>query len=434
MAGRRDTIFAPATARGRSAVAVVRASGPGADAALEALIGPLPDPRQAALRAVHDPESGEILDRALVLRFADGASFTGENSFEIQCHGGPAVVRAILAALARRDGLRLAEPGEFTRRALENGRMDLLEAEGLGDLVQAETEAQRRQALRALDGALGRQAEIWRGRLIRARALLEAVMDFADEEVPEDVGPEVSALVSATLDEMRAALSGAAAAERIRDGFEVALIGPPNAGKSTLLNALARREAAITSEIAGTTRDVIEVQMDLHGLPVLLLDTAGLREARDEIERIGIARARRRAEAADLRVLVTSPDTDDPGDVAADIRVLAKRELGGGDAGDFAVSAVTGAGMDAFVEAIAARLEAQAEGASAVVTERHRRALEGGRDQMTEALAHLEVGEAALDLAAEALRLAARRMEALTGRVDAERILDDIFSEFCLGK
>lgn len=432
----RDTIFAPATGRARAAIAVIRVSGPQADAALAALAGPLPEPRRATLRDL--TVAGEVIDSALVIRFAAGASFTGEASFEIQCHGGPAVVSALLAALSTLPGLRLAEPGEFTRRALEAGRIDLLEAEGLADLVGAETEAQRRQALRAMRGALGESAAGWRARLIRARALVEAVMDFADEEVPEDVGPEVAALIHAVQTEIADALAGAAAAERIRDGFEVALIGAPNAGKSTLLNALARRDAALTSEIAGTTRDVIEVHMDLAGLPVILLDTAGLREAADPVEAMGVARARRRAEDADLRVYLQAPGGEPPSPdllLEDDLLVASKADLAADDApGALPISAATGLGVAALVEAIGDRLARRAAGASAVVRARHRQALESGLDHLEAAEGFLSEGEAALDLAAEELRLATRGLEVLVGRVDAERILDDIFAEFCLGK
>ncbi|SFI12888.1 tRNA uridine-5-carboxymethylaminomethyl(34) synthesis GTPase MnmE [Albimonas pacifica] len=432
----RDTIFAPATGRGRAAIAVIRVSGPAADAALLSLAGDLPEPRRAVLRDLSC--GGELLDQALVIRFAAGASFTGEDTFEIQGHGGPATVSALLNALGALPGLRLAEPGEFTRRALEAGRIDLLEAEGLADLVGAETEAQRRQALRSMRGALGDAAAGWRKRLIRARALVEAVMDFADEEVPTDVTPEVSALIASVSAEIAEALAGAAAAERIRDGFEVALIGAPNAGKSTLLNALARRDAALTSEIAGTTRDVIEVHMDLAGLPVTLLDTAGLRETQDPVEAMGVARARRRAEDADLRIFLQAPGGEGPpGDLLQpdDLLVASKSDLPGAPVrADLRISAATGDGVEVLTAAIGDRLAERAAGASSVVRARHRRALEEGATHLSAAARWLARGEEALDVAAEELRLSTRALEILLGRVDAERVLDDIFAEFCLGK
>ncbi len=434
----RDTIYALSTARGRAAVAVIRVSGPHADDALSALASPLPALRRAALRTLRRPSDGQPLDQALVLRFQDARSFTGENSFEIQCHGSPAVIAALLDALSALPGLRLAEPGEFTRRALENGRLDLLEAEALADLVNAETESQRRQALRAMRGDLGDRAASWRADLIRARALVEAVMDFADEEVPEDVAPEVVTLIGRTTSGIQEALAGSAAAERIRDGFEVALIGPPNAGKSTLLNALARREAAITSEVAGTTRDVIEVHMDLAGLPVTLLDTAGLRDTEDFLEKLGIDRARTRAAEADLRLHLVPPGQPAPPDGSLtddDLIVFTKSDLGlATNCAGPSVSALTGCGVDDLAALVASRLEPRAAGASSVTRRRQRDALEDALPHLAAADSRLREGEPGLDLAAEELRLATQALETLLGRVDAERILDDIFSEFCLGK
>lgn len=428
-----DTIFAPATPPGAGAVAVIRVSGPHTDAALEALTArALPTPRVASVRLLRDA-SGAPLDEALVLRFEHGKSFTGESAAELQCHGGRAVVRAVLDALAALPGLRLAEPGEFTRRALEAGRMDLAQVEGLADLVAAETDLQRRQALRQMGGALSRRIEAWRLDLIRARALLEAVIDFADEDVPEDVTPEVTSLLASVKTSLAAALAGGRAAERVRSGFEVALIGAPNAGKSTLLNAIAGREVAITSEIAGTTRDVIEVAMDLGGMAVTMLDTAGLRETTDTVEAIGVARARQRAEAADLRVLL-DPDGDaDRGLLMdGDLVVRSKADLTGAEGG-LAVSAATGDGLAALLEAIERSLESRVGDASELSRLRHRKAVEGAVAAI-KAAEKVVSASGPLEIAAEELRTATTALESVIGRVDAERILDDIFSSFCLGK
>jgi tRNA modification GTPase len=425
-----DTIFAPATARGRAGIAVVRLSGPLAFAAAERLAGPLPSPRRAVLRRL--VADGDLLDEAVLLAFEPGHSFTGEAVVEFQVHGSPAVLSAVLSALGAMPGLRLAEPGEFTRRALENGRMDLVQVEGLADLLEAETKAQRRQAQRVLSGAIGRAAEVWRGDLIRAAALIEATIDFADEDVPVDVTPEVMALIDRTAAALRVEIAGSAVAERIRDGFEVAILGRPNVGKSTLINALAGREAALTSPYAGTTRDVIEVRMDLAGLAVTILDTAGLREAEDPVERMGVARARARAEAADLRLFLMEPGEPPSGPEPrpGDIVLTAKADLHP-DAPD-AVSGLTGKGLDRLVARIAAVLSDRAAGAATVTRARHRSALERAVRALDGARGQLVAGQA--DLAAEDMRAALRALDALVGRVDVEHILDHIFASFCIGK
>src|SRR4249919_156216 len=297
----RDTIFALSSGRPPAAIAVVRISGPRAGEALKALAGRMPEPRKAGLARVRDPATGEAIDEALALWFPGPNSETGEDMAEVQLHGGRAVVAAVLGALGRIEGLRPAEAGEFTRRAFENGRLDLTAVEGLADLIGAETEAQRRQAYRQLKGLLGDRAETWRARLIEALALVEARIDFSDEaDVPEDlIGPAL-VIAHSLRDEIAQALLGAARGERLREGLVVAIAGPPNAGKSTLLNRIARREAAIVSPIPGTTRDVIEVHLDLGGYPVTLLDTAGIRDSDDPVEQDGVRRARQRAGAADL--------------------------------------------------------------------------------------------------------------------------------------
>jgi tRNA modification GTPase len=425
-----DTIFAPATARGRAGVAIVRISGPRALQAAGWLCGALPPPRRAGLRRI--VSDGELLDEALVLVFESDHSFTGEAVAELQLHGSPAVVAAVLEALGRMDGLRLAEPGEFTRRAMDNGRLDLAQVEGLADLLQAETEAQRRQAQRVLSGSIGRAAESWRADLIRAAALLEATIDFADEEVPIDVAPEVEALIDRVGSALRAEIASAAVAERIRDGFEVAILGPPNVGKSTLINALSGREAALTSPHAGTTRDIIEVRMDLGGLAVTFLDTAGLREAEDPVERMGVARARDRAEMADLRLFLLEPGESvtelSPG--PEDIVLTAKSDLHPGACDG--VSGLTGDGVDRLMQRIAAVLSRRAAGAGTVTRIRHRLAL--GRAVQALDRVWPEVSGARPEMAAEEVRSALRALDALVGRVDVEHILGEIFATFCIGK
>ncbi len=426
-----DTIFAQASGRGKAGVAVIRLSGPRAWAAVEALAGKLPNPRQAGLRTLR--LEGEALDEALVLCFESGHSFTGEQSAELQIHGAMATVGAVLGALGRLPGLRLAEPGEFTRRAMENGRLDLAQVEGLADLIEAETEAQRKQALAVLSGSVGKMVEGWRAKLVRAASLLEAVIDFADEDVPEDVTPEVSRLLAEVLADLSRQVSRISASERVREGFEVAIVGRPNAGKSTLLNALAGREAAITSEIAGTTRDVIEVRMDLGGLAVTLLDTAGLRETDDRIESIGVERAMQRAKMADLRIFLLDEEglpLLEPGQ--EDILVFGKSDLGGRDG--FCISAKTGEGLDELVNRIAELLEKRAEGAGVLTRERHRRCLMTASHELSASVEELARGNDRLELVAERVRAGVRTLESLLGRVGVEDLLDDIFASFCIGK
>lgn len=430
-----DTIFALASARGRAGVSVVRLSGPASWAAVAALAGDVPAARRASLRVLR--AGGDVLDTALVIAFERGRSFTGEESAELHLHGSVATVAAVLSALGELR-LRPAEPGEFTRRALENGRLDLTQVEGLADLIDAETEAQRRQALRVLSGAVGRRAASWRDGLLRAAALVEATIDFADEDIPLDVRPEVGALLDSVHADLVAEKRGFQAAERIREGFEVAIVGEPNAGKSTLLNRLAGRDAAITSEIAGTTRDVIEVRMDIGGMAVTLLDTAGLRGTADPVEAMGVERAIRRAEAADLRVFLSTgtvfPMLVPGGD---DIVVQAKGDLGararaGAGAGLPGVSGLTGLGVDWLVAEIGRRLQPLAAGPSTATRARQRRAVE-------RAIAALERARALLDgaspeLVAEEIRDAVRGLDFLIGRIDVEDVLGEIFGSFCIGK
>lgn len=423
-----DTIFALASARGKAGVAVFRISGPLAFEAAGRLCGELPEPRKAALRRL--TWDGELLDEGLVLLFDEGKSFTGETVAELQVHGSLAVTQSLAAALSA-IGLRLAEPGEFSRRALENGRLDLAQIEGLADLIDAETEMQRRQAIRVLSGAIGKRAERWRGMLIRAAALIEAVIDFVDEDVPVDVGPEVRGLLTAVIGELRVEVAGSHVAERVRDGFEVAIVGAPNVGKSTLLNALAGREAAITSEIAGTTRDVIEVRMNLAGLPVTILDTAGLRQGLDPIEEIGIARGIARAELADLRIFLLGEPQETllMSPKLGDITVLGK-----GDLRSVGVSGATGFGVDGLIAQIVAELEARVSGAGVMTRERHRIAMDHAIRAMESAQDELERQIPQNELVAMELRRGLQYLDQLVGRIDVENLLDEIFASFCIGK
>lgn len=428
---RHDTIFALSTAPGRAGVAIVRVSGPEAGKALQDLSGAaLPPARKAVLRSLRG--SGEEIDRALVLWFEGPFSFTGEDCAEFHLHGGRAVVEGILAALAAVPGLRPAEAGEFTRRAVENGRLDLTRAEALGDLIDAETQGQRRQALRQYDGVLFALYEGWRGRLIAAAAWAEAAIDFSDEELPEDVMARARAGIAALGREIAAHLADGRRGELVRDGLLITVIGKPNAGKSSLVNALARREVAIVSEIAGTTRDVIEVRLDLEGYLVTLADTAGLRDTVDVIEAEGVRRARARAEAADLVVLLRDGSVPDDGEMErADLVIWNKADLGLAGEG-LPLSLKTGAGLEAVVAELARLVAAKLEGprdAPVISRARHRHALE-------EAAVSLEraVGAQAPELMAEDVRLALRSIGRITGKVDVEDLLDVIFRDFCIGK
>ena len=427
-----DTIFAQASALGRAGVSVVRISGPLAHDVATKMAGALPVHRGSALRMVKDREGG-FIDQALVLRFDGPSSFTGEDVVELHLHGSIAIMRRVLAELGDFDGCRLAEPGEFTRRALENGRLDLVQVEGLADLIEAETEAQRKQALRVLSGALGSKIEGWRSGLIRAAALLEATIDFADEDVPVDVSEEVRDLLSEIGIALEYEITGTKAAERIRTGFEVAIVGAPNVGKSTLLNRLAGREAAITSSIAGTTRDVIEVRMDLGGLPVTLLDTAGIRESSDAIEVLGVELAYRRAANADLRLFLLDEGESPPMEpLPDDLMLISKADLSGD--GFPAVSGKSGAGIDQLLKEVEVRLSALASGAGLATHERHRIAMEVANRSLIAVQALLDEGPDRYDIAAAELRLGIHALEVLVGRIDAENLLDEIFASFCLGK
>ena len=411
------------------------------------MIGRVPEPRRAVLAKVRDPESGEPIDSGLALWFPGPKSETGEDMAELQLHGGRAVVAAVLRALGRLDGFRLAEPGEFTRRAFANGRLDLTAVEGLADLIYAETEAQRRQAFRQLGGSLGRQAEAWRGRLIEALALVEAGIDFSDEaDVPEDLIAPALAAARTLRDEIAVALADDRRGERLRDGLTVAIAGPPNAGKSSLLNRIARRDAAIVTPFAGTTRDIIEVHLDLDGYPVTLLDTAGIRHAEDPVEQEGVRRARARAAAADLVLWVVdarqgaeSGFAEPQLDVGQGPVWIVRNKIDLVDSAlqrwvpcptVHAISARMGTGLDELIAALTAFVQDALAGEDILVTrERHRAALQHTGEALDRALK--AAGE---DIIAEELRLAARALGRLTGRVDVEDILDVIFRDFCIGK
>jgi len=429
-----DTIFALATARGRAGVAVIRVSGPGAFPCVFQLAGRLPEPRSTTLRTLRDGD--EPLDQALVLTFEKGASFTGEDVAEFHVHGGVAVVKSVLTVLGAMDGLRSAGPGEFTRRALENNQLDLPQVEGLADLIEAETEAQRKQALKVMRGSLSEKCTQWRGKLVRAMALLEAVIDFADEDVPVDVTPEVTDLLTSVHKDLMVELSGHTASERIRDGFEVALVGEPNIGKSTLLNAIAGRDVAITSEIAGTTRDVIEVRLDLKGLPVTILDLAGIRDSIDIVESLGIERARERADAADIRVFLLKTAEDQIsfgiGAQPDDIIVIGKGDVSVATADS--VSGKTGKGVDELLEKISTIVTDRVSGSSSLIRQRHLEAIENAEQNLVIALEGLASKDSLNELIAADLRFSVIALDALVGRIDTEDILGEIFAGFCIGK
>jgi tRNA modification GTPase len=440
-----DTIFAPATAAGRAAVAVLRISGPDACRAVLRLAGGLPPPRIAQRRRLIDPQSGDALDDGLVLWFPAPRSATGEDVAELHLHGSRAVLAAVMQALARL-GLRLAAPGEFTRRAFLNGKLDLLQAEAIADLTEAETEAQRRQAIRQLGGELGDVYHGWRDRLTRILAHFEATIDFPDEDLPPEIEDRIAGEIEALVTEIERHLADGHRGERLRDGIDVAILGPPNAGKSSLLNRIARRDVAITSPVPGTTRDVIEVAIDLGGYPVVLADTAGLRDSADAIEQEGKRRALQRAEQAEIRLFVF--DIAQPADAAgasawpgADtILVANKIDLAPAADTDLSppalpvsalpVSALTAEGIDRLLTVLGERVAQTYRIEAPVLTRaRHRQALE-------EAAAALRRScSAALpELRAEDLRLALRSLGRITGAVDVEDLLDIIFRDFCIGK
>jgi tRNA modification GTPase len=433
----QDTICALASAPGRAGVAVIRISGPAAGDALRALCGPPPPRRQASLRKIKSPETGEVLDRGLALWLPGPASFTGEDIAELHIHGGRAVTGRVVEALTSLRGVRLAEPGEFARRAFENGRIDLTEVEGLADLIAAETEAQARQAIAQAEGGARALYESWREELVKAQALAEAGLDFADEaDVADAAAVQADCIVAKLLAAMSKHLQDRRG-ERLRDGFRVVIAGPPNAGKSSLLNALAQRDVAIVSEEAGTTRDVIEVHLDLGGLPVIVTDTAGIREAEGMVEAEGVRRALARVEDADLVLWMVDATEDKSAYIAANtvhIQVLNKVDLvkSAQIADAVALSAKTGEGVAELVGLLKKRAEeGLAVGEPAVITRaRHRAELEAA----VESLSRFREERGGPEIKAEELRIAARHLGRLTGRIDVEEVLGAIFSEFCIGK
>jgi tRNA modification GTPase len=438
----QDTIFAQASGVGRAAVAVFRISGPLCADALQALApgGVFPD-RTAVLRTLRDPDSGAPLDRVLVTRFAAPRSFTGEEVVELHVTGGRAVPAAIAQALAKAPGLRLAEPGEFAWRAFRNGKMDLSEAEGLADLVDAETEAQRRQAQRIAGGALRRECEAIRSLLLDAMATVEAQLDFSDvEDAAELTSESIRDAARRVVDRIDRALASARSAERLRSGFVVVIAGPPNVGKSTLMNAIAGRDVAITSPLAGTTRDPIEVAIDLRGYPVILVDTAGIRDGGDPIEQEGVRRARQRAENADLTLwLEDGGRTAKAGVAGPALIVRTKSDLAGEEppvsttGGRFAISAKTGEGVDTLLDAIAdLAVAGMSSGEPAVLTlARHREAFLEARRALAPGLTDAAIE---VELAAEQFRSAAAAMDRVAGRIGVEDVLGEIFARLCVGK
>jgi tRNA modification GTPase len=436
-----DTIFAIASGAGRAAIAVLRLSGPATRLIVKSIAQKLPEPRVAMLASLRDPATGEAIDKGLVLFFPGPKSFTGENYAEFHIHGGRAVVGAMVKALSGIAGTRPAEPGEFTRRALTNGKMDLAEVEGLADLIDAETEWQRRAALRQTEGVLGRQAVIWRAALIEAAALLEAEIDFPEEEgVPSDAGCRVGEILAPVLAGLKSELAAARAGERLREGVTVVIAGPPNAGKSTLLNALARRDVAIVSPFAGTTRDIIELHFDLGGCPVTLIDTAGMRESSDAVEQIGVARARDKAKSANLILWLSEAAAPvPPGVQGGEVwNVFTKSDVLPPDVKqDFSQGLCISAEQNDNIDVLLKKMEdfarsAVSDGhAGLIARERHRKAFEAAAQALARVLAN---PEAPAELLAEDLRVAMYALQRLTGAVDVEDILGEIFSRFCIGK
>ena len=427
-----DTIYALATSQGRAGVAVVRISGPEAFTSLKSLcINFNISPRKSKLCDLYTDE-GLHLDRALVIPFKGPQSFTGEDVVELHLHGSIAVIQKTLETLSKLPNLRQALPGEFTRRAFTNEKLDLAEIEGLADLIEAETEAQRVQALQVLSGKLGQRVQEWRSMIIKAMAFIEVTIDFADEEVPTDISKDVLLILTNIIKDLEYESESTKVAERIRSGFEVAIVGKPNVGKSSLLNALSGREAALTSEEAGTTRDIIEVRMDLGGLPVTMMDTAGLRDTDNLIENKGISKAIEKANSADL-VIVLTEDGEIPIEIQNSSVLKFVSKCDDGELAD-GVSAFTGYGLDNMISSIKRKLEKRVQNQGLATRYRHREAIDSAVNKIQMAKKFVKDCPSFYDLAAEELRQTTYTLDELFGKVDVENVLDEIFSSFCLGK
>ena len=426
-----DTIFALASAPGKAGISIVRLSGPLAINVAEKLTKSKLKEKQPNLRVIYDSDN-HFIDQALILIFSKPYSFTGENVVEFHLHGSSAVVSSVIKLLVNFKGLRPAEAGEFTRCALENGKIDLAQVEGLADLIDAETDAQHKQAARIFNGALGEKTKEWRAKLVKAGALLVATLDFADEEVPEEVTPEVEKLINMVLSDLDKEIIGVHTAERIRSGFEVAIVGAPNLGKSTLLNYLVGRDAAITSNVSGTTRDVIEVKLDLRGLPVTILDTAGIRKSDDKVEEIGISRALERSSLSDLRIVLTEDGEYPLGLKKKDTDIICIAKDDQGNRGG--VSGKTGAGIDRLKNNIWDILNNKAQYVGIATRERHKSSMVNAKKFLGNAVVSLRDGPEYYDITAEEIRAATSALDSLIGRIGVEDVLDEVFSSFCLGK
>ena len=426
-----DTIFALASAPGKAGISIVRLSGPLAINVAEKLTKSKLKEKQPNLRVIYDSDN-HFIDQALILIFRKPYSFTGENVVEFHLHGSSAVVSSVIKLLGNFNGLRSAEAGEFTRCALENGKIDLAQVEGLADLIDAETDAQHKQAARIFNGALGEKTKEWRAKLVKAGALLVATLDFADEEVPEEVTTEVGKLINMVLSDLDKEIIGVQTAERIRSGFEVAIVGAPNLGKSTLLNYLVGRDAAITSNVSGTTRDVIEVKLDLRGLPVTILDTAGIRKSDDKVEEIGISRALERSSLSDLRIVLTEDGEYPVGLKKRDTDIICIAKDDQGNLGG--VSGKTGAGIDRLKNNIWDILNDKAQYVGIATRERHKSSMVNAKKFLGNAVVSLRDGPEYYDITAEEIRAATSALDSLIGRIGVEDVLDEVFSSFCLGK